>query len=119
MRLLSTLACLMLCAMLSTGCSSDRAPPPPSRVKVERPQVDQAALQCRPRPAGLPAEATVRDLLDLAGEAIDWGADCESRLATVAAIVAPPPAPVTPPAARSSRAMARAVAWVRPHARPP
>ena len=120
MRLLSLLACLTICAALSTACSSAPEAPPP-RVKVERLQVDQAALQCRQRPAPLGPDATYQALLDLVGEAIDWGGDCESRLATVAAIVAPPPAPVppAPPSNRSAAARPPAVAWVVPRAQPP
>ena len=114
MRLLSLLACLTICAALSTACSS--APEAPPRVKVGRLQVDQAALRCRPRPEPLGPDATYQALLDLVGEAIDWGGDCESRLATVAAIVAPPPAPVppAPPTTRSAAVRPPAVAWVVP-----
>jgi hypothetical protein len=100
-------------ASSSTGCSS--VPELVTQVRVERPKVDQAALHCRERPAPLGPDATYQDLFSLVGEAIDWGGDCESKLATVVAIVAPPPAPVQPaPPARTTAAMA----WVRPRAPP-
>ncbi|MBL8836118.1 MAG: hypothetical protein JNL66_07720 [Alphaproteobacteria bacterium] len=81
--------------------------------------MDPQALSCRERPGELGPDATWRDLVATAGEAIDWGADCEDRLATVAAIVAPRPADqqAPPPAAPSTR---QATAWVIPRdPRPP
>ncbi len=110
-------ACLTLFAMLSTACwlsaCSARLPELLTQVRVERVKVDPQALSCRQRPGALGQDATVRDLVALTGEAIDWGGDCEDRLGTVAAIVAPRPADqqAPPPAAPTTHA---ALAWVRP-----
>lgn len=121
-------ACLILSAMLSIACllsaCGARLPELLTQVRVERVKVPQEALACRERPAELAPDATLRDLAALAGDAIDWGADCEDRLGTVAAIVAPPaPVAAPPPAAAPPRA---ATAWVQPRlgggppaARPP
>ena len=114
-------ACLTLFAMLSTACwlsaCSGRLPELLTQVRIERVKVPQEALQCRERPPPLGPAATVRDLVATTGEAIDWGSDCEDRLATVAAIVAPPPADQRPPAPATAPPRA-ALAWVEPRAPP-
>lgn len=117
-------ACLTLFAMLSTACwlsaCKERLPDLLTQVRIDRVKVDPQALSCRPRPGALGQDATVRELVALTGEAIDWGGDCEDRLGTVAAIVAPlapvaAPLPADqqapPPAAPTTRA---ALAWVLP-----
>lgn len=76
--------------------------------------MDEAALHCRSRPPPLGPEATYQDLFAMLGEAIDWGGDCESKLATVAKIVAPLPASIQPPTP-SARRVTAATAWVVPH----
>lgn len=118
----STSAFPILFATLSTlfslsGCAPVRELL--TEVRIERPKVDPQALSCRERPGELGPDATWRDLVAATGEAIDWGADCEDRLATVAAIVAPRPADqqAPPPAAPTTR---QATAWVIPRdPRPP
>ena len=105
-----------LFAMLSTLCWLSACAPVRellTEVRIERVKVDPQALSCRERPGALGPDATWRDLVAATGEAIDWGADCEDRLATVAAIVAPRPADqqAPPPAAPSTR---QASAWVLP-----
>lgn len=118
----STSAFPILCAMLSTLCWLSACAPVRellTEVRIERVKLPQEALSCRERPGPLGQDATWRDLVATTGEAIDWGADCEDRLATVAAIVAPRPADqqAPPPAAPTAR---QATAWVIPRdPRPP
>ena len=92
-----TTARLRLCCAVSlttfalTACDRWQATRPPTlltRLQVERPEVNQASLLCRPKP--LPPEAgTQADVAVYVRELEAFGADCSSKLADVREILRP------------------------------
>jgi len=78
---------LLLCALLSAGCS---AGPPQVAVRVERVAVPPGLLSCDPEP---PIPAALRSDADLAAWIVSLaaaGEDCRARLGRVRELVSRP-----------------------------